>query len=92
MFNSLNILTRSLSFGKILGGLSKTLNIANQIIPLYLKAKPMIKNANKTLGMLKELTKPAENKSSVTPSPTKTPTPIFENTIKKAENNPTFFL
>ncbi len=92
MFNSLNILTRSLSFGKILGGLSKTLNIANQIIPLYLKAKPMIKNANKTLGMLKELTKPAENKPSVTPNPTKTPTQIIENAIKKAENNPTFFL
>ena len=30
-----------LSFTKILSGISKTLNVANQVIPLYKEAKPI---------------------------------------------------
>ncbi len=44
-----------LSFTKILSGISKTLNVANQVIPLYKEAKPMINNAKTILGVLKEL-------------------------------------
>ena len=37
--------TKTFSLVKVLGGLSKTLNVANQLIPLYNQAKPMISNA-----------------------------------------------
>lgn len=38
--------TSGLTFTKVLGGISKTLGVANQIIPLYREAKPMINNRN----------------------------------------------
>lgn len=50
-------LTRGLSFTKIIGGISKTLQIANQIIPLYQKTKPIIQNARNVFGVLKEMNK-----------------------------------
>lgn len=56
MFNAPGI-ARGLSFTKIIGGISKTLQIANQVIPLYQKAKPMISNARSMMGILKEFTK-----------------------------------
>lgn len=96
MFNSLPALTSSLSFGKIIGGISKTLNIANQLIPLYIKAKPIISNANKTLGILKEITSnSASQKNSKNPSNNNIE--AYHNnseisTNKKEENEPTFFL
>lgn len=92
MFNSISFLTRSLSFGKIIGGISKTLNIANQIIPLYLKAKPMITNANKTFGVLKELVKPTDSSKTNTSRLINSNQISPNNAIKKEENNPTFFL
>ena len=45
---------RGLSFGKILGGISKTLGVVNQIIPIYKEAKPMINNAKTALSIVKE--------------------------------------
>ena len=54
----------SFSLVKILSGLSKTLNIANQIIPMYKKAKPTIENARNLIGTLKNINivdKPIEN-------------------------------
>ena len=48
--------TKSFSLIKILGGISKTLNVANQIIPIYNQAKPMISNARNLLGTLKIMT------------------------------------
>lgn len=53
MFNATG-LTKGLSFIKIIGGLSKTLQIANQIIPIYQKARPAIANAKSMLNSLKE--------------------------------------
>lgn len=50
-------ITKGLSLTKIIGGLSKTLQIANQVIPLYQKARPMIQNARNMMGILKEFTK-----------------------------------
>lgn len=47
------LLSNSLSFGKIIGGLSKTLSIANQVIPLYQQAKPLISNFSNTMNVLK---------------------------------------
>lgn len=91
MFNTVGI-TRGLSLTKIIGGLSKTLQIANQVIPLYQKAKPMISNARSIMSALKGIKSSpkiieAEN------------TPIIKSnssqnqTIKKEKaTSPTFFL
>ena len=45
-----NINTNSLSFSRIIGGISKALNTANQLIPIYQQAKPMIGNAKKIIN------------------------------------------
>ena len=39
-----------LTLPKVLGGIQKTLNIANQVIPLYAQIKPIIKNAQSALS------------------------------------------
>lgn len=94
MFNTLPSLTRALSFSKIISGISKTLNVANQVIPLYLKARPIISNAKGTLGMIKEFTSKMStketNKTSTTNNQVKEKPTNIE--IKKEENEPTFFL
>lgn len=43
-----------LSFTRVLGGISKTLNVVNQVIPIYKQAKPMISNARNALSLIKE--------------------------------------
>lgn len=52
-----NVATTGLTFSKVLGGISKTLSIANQVIPLYKQAKPMINNAKTIISVLKDLNK-----------------------------------
>lgn len=44
-----------LTFTRIIGGLSKTVNIANQVIPLYRQAKPLISGFNESKKKLKDL-------------------------------------
>lgn len=94
MFNATGI-TRGLSLTKIIGGISKTLQIANQVIPLYQKAKPMISNARNMMGILKEFTK---NKSKTLEAQDFTiqnskKKPNSSLTTKKEETtSPTFFL
>ncbi len=78
-------ITTGLSFAKILGGLSKALSVANQIIPIYNKAKPMIGNSKKILNILKGF-------SSENNLPSKTL--VQNNEIKKTDNYsnlPVFF-
>ena len=43
------------SFLKIISGLSKSLNVAKQIIPIYEGAKPMVQNAQKAFSLLKNV-------------------------------------
>ena len=91
MYNTLGI-TKGLSLTKIIGGLSKTLQIANQVIPLYQKTKPLIHNARSILGVLKETTKTKE-KSTSTAAPIKKEVKTSLSEIKKENtNSPTFFL
>ena len=52
-----NVVGSGLSLTKVLGGISKGLSIANQVIPLYQQAKPMIQNARKVMNVLGELKK-----------------------------------
>lgn len=82
-----------LSLTKVLSGLSKTLNVANQVIPLYKEAKPMINNAKTIFSAIKEFGK-KDNQ-------TVTSTNNAETTIKKdttpntriiSNNHPKFFL
>lgn len=68
-----------LSFAKILGGLSNSLNIAKRVIPLYESTKPMISNAKSAYMKLTNKDQPS------LPTQKKT-------TIKRSQlNNPTFF-
>ncbi len=43
-----------LSLGRVVGGISKTLGVVNQIIPIYKEAKPMIDNAKSAFALMKE--------------------------------------
>lgn len=72
----------SLTFSKILSGAYKTLNVANQIIPLYRQVSPMIKNARNTFTLLKEFRKPTYNSVKVEK--------VVEQK-KEQVNNPVFF-
>lgn len=74
-----------LSFTRILSGISKSLNIANQIIPIYQQVSPMIKNARSAFGMLKEINAPAASKKVINHE--KTPN---TNTTKKITNSSNF--
>ena len=55
----------SLSLGKIIGGLSKTLNIVNQALPLYKQIKPIISNASGILSIFREFNKPDTSSSAI---------------------------
>ena len=51
------LITNPLSFTKIISGISKSLNIVNQVIPLYKEVKPIISNASGILSVFKEIKK-----------------------------------
>ena len=77
-----------LTFTKVLSGLSKTLNVANQVIPIYKEAKPMINNARTIFGALKELGKDNNNNTIKKQEKIKKDT----TPAKVISNNPKFFL
>lgn len=75
-------MNNNLSLLKIITGLSKTINIANQLLPLYSQIKPLISSTNKSITDIKN-----NLKESIIP-------PKIENhPIKKEVSNnlPTFF-
>ena len=85
-----NAVGSTFSLTRVLGGISKGLSIANQVIPLYQQAKPMIQNAKKVMSVLKEF-----NKSS-TPTTNNNKTTIdIDETPKKTDiinqSRPVFF-
>lgn len=79
-----------LSLGKIVGGLSKTLNIVNQALPLYKQIRPIISNAGSILNIFREFNKPDV---LVTAKKNDTPKSTVEAKIMKSNplNMPTFF-
>ena len=94
MYNALGA-TKGLSLTKIIGGIAKTLQIANQVIPLYQKTKPMIQNAKSLFSVVKEMKKATP--TSTTPQKNISTTKNTENktnfNLKKESNaSPTFFL
>lgn len=56
-----NTIGSAFSLSKLLGGISKGLTIANQVLPIYQQAKPMIQNARKVMSVLKEFNKTSNN-------------------------------
>ena len=75
------------TFTKILNGAYKTLNVANQIIPLYRQVSPMVKNARNAFSIISEINKSnksIDNKNNI------------DNVVKQKKelslNNPVFFI
>ena len=60
--------TSTFSFGKLLGGLSKTLGVVNQVIPIYKEAKPIIQNARTAFNLVKELGSTTTNRIMTAPA------------------------
>lgn len=90
-------ISSSFSIGKVIGGISKTLNVVNQVIPLYREAKPMIQNARNAFSLIKEFTNTTTNK--VVTNTTKNMEPIKQkveilkqNNLNENKKGPTFFL
>jgi len=75
-------MNNNLSLLKIITGLSKTINIANQLLPLYSQIKPLISSTSKSITDIKN-----NLKESIIP------TKIENQPIKKEVSNnlPTFF-
>ena len=56
--------TSGFALTKVLGGISRGLSIANQVIPLYQQVKPMVQSAKKVIGVLGELNKTSNSNNS----------------------------
>ena len=75
----------SFSLIRILSGLSKTLNVVNQVIPMYKKAKPTIENAKNLINTFKNINitdKNEEKKKIIKKEPV----------ISSSVNKPQFFI
>lgn len=81
----------NLSFGSILTGTQKTLNIVNQAIPLVKQARPVLNNAKTMFRVMNEFKKvetPINNNTKK-----ETNHDVSLNEVKtNGENNPTFFV
>ncbi len=66
-----------LTLSKVITGISKSLSIANQVIPIYQQSKPVIDKAKE---MLSGISKKEPQKKE-----------IIKNDIPSSNNNPTFF-
>lgn len=86
--------SNGLSFTKVIGGISKTLSIANQVIPLYREAKPMINNAKTILSVLKGVnsSKPTSNKTVIDTNTSEPKKDTSIDTRRVNTNTPVFFL
>ena len=95
--SNLGGITNNLSISKVIKGISKTLNIANQVIPLYQKVKPIINNASSILSVFKEFnSNDDKNTTSSSSNNIKTTPKVLTNTLPEkkelvANGLPTFF-
>lgn len=80
-----------LSLGRVIGGISKTLNIVNQALPLYKEIRPIINNANGILQIFKEFNRP-DTKITVSEKNSTAKSTIEAKVINNNSlNTPTFF-
>lgn len=95
--SNLGGITNNLSISKVIKGISKTLNIANQVIPLYQQVKPIINNASSILSVFKEFnSNDDKNTKSSSSNNIKTTPKVLTNTLSEkkelvANGLPTFF-
>ena len=81
-----NVISSGITLAKVLSGLSKSINIAKEVIPLYESVKPMIRGAKNLPKILNTLNKGSkENETNKKNSTIKT---TIESSLI---NNPTFF-
>lgn len=86
MFSSM--VSSGITLAKVLSGLSKTINIAKEVIPLYESVKPMIGSAKNLPKILNTLNRGSKRKET----PKEVNSSIIKTTIKSSLiNNPTFF-
>lgn len=86
MFSSM--VSSGITLAKVLSGLSKTINIAKEVIPLYESVKPMIGSAKNLPKILNTLNRGSKVKGT----PKEVNSSIIKTTIKSSLiNNPTFF-
>lgn len=92
MFNNVPFSQSGFNITKLLGGISKTLNIANKAIPIYQQIKPLVNNVPTILKVAKNISLPDIKKSNNNNSNTNS------NYIDKSinlnnsnSNNPVFF-
>ncbi len=63
--NLFNVTSKSINLPTVLNGISKTLGIVNQAIPLYQQAKPMIQKGRSLFKLVNEINKSdSSNKST----------------------------
>ena len=89
-----NTIGSTFSLTRVLGGISKGLSNANQVIPLYQQAKPMNQNARKVISVLGELNKSNNNSNNTNNNKTTVEVTSKEKTetIKvQPSNSPVFF-
>ena len=89
-----NTIGSAFSLTRVLGGISKGLSIANQVIPLYQQAKPMIQNARKVISVLGELNKSNNNSNNTNNNKTTVEVTSKEKTETfkvQPSNSPVFF-
>ena len=66
------VIRSGLTLPKVLGGISKTINVLNKAIPLYEQAKPLWNNAKTALQVLKVMNEPdKKSQTKVSEEPTK---------------------
>ena len=87
----------SLGITRMIGRINKTLSFANQVIPLYVKAKPMIANAKSAMNVVKTFMEQTKNNNSNNKTETiknNNLSSIEKDDIKTPKNNnlPTFFV
>ena len=99
MFGATEV-AKGITFTKVLSGLSKTLSIANQVIPIYQQAKPLIQNARGAMKLIKDF---SSNSNSSTGKVSAIPLKSTVNTVSqtkkvsstsplKQQNSPVFFV
>lgn len=81
----------NLSFGSILSGTQKTLNVVNQTIPLVKKVHPMIKNAKTMFKVMNEFKKSGTKLQYNSNSNTNQYSTV-NNTNENYDEGPTFFI
>lgn len=83
------------SFGKVLTGISRTLGVANQVIPLYQQTKPLFKNARSAYNVIKDINKNPRSKVKPNPIQKNTPkqsVPALKEKAIITNNSPQFFI